>query len=232
MKCFRQLLSIVVVAFVIAQSLQTNIVVGQWAKTGRPVERIDRWLGVGNGAGYHWRSPGPNIEYYQPWSHLNSSAASFNSYRGCNDHRATPGIGPSGNTAWYPEGPLDSNWGYPVPPVYPQPSLPLPPTGQDFLPMPQPRPSSQETTYQPQFQNEPIEIRSPNVAPRSMPRFVSSHPSNAPRSIWSQSPDLTSTSTSSNEPTIAGPQVPSSNRSQQAEQWMQSLERQRRVYQR
>lgn len=44
----------------------------QWARTGRPVQRFDRWLGIGQGAGYHWRNPGPDSSYYNPYSSLNS----------------------------------------------------------------------------------------------------------------------------------------------------------------
>jgi hypothetical protein len=48
----------------------------QWARTGRPIQRLDRWLGVGGGAGYHWQNPGPDVSYNNPWSELNSSLVS------------------------------------------------------------------------------------------------------------------------------------------------------------
>ncbi len=48
----------------------------QFVRTGRPIQRLDRWLGVGNGPGYHWRNPGPDVSYYNPWSEVNSSLVS------------------------------------------------------------------------------------------------------------------------------------------------------------
>ena len=41
----------------------------------RPAQRIQRplrYLGHGNGPGYHTRSPGPNVDYYNPWTQKNS----------------------------------------------------------------------------------------------------------------------------------------------------------------
>lgn len=32
-----------------------------------------RYLGGGHSAGYHWRTPGPCVDYYNPWSHHNTS---------------------------------------------------------------------------------------------------------------------------------------------------------------
>ncbi len=31
-----------------------------------------RWAGHGIGPGYHWRNPGPNTDYYNPWTMHNS----------------------------------------------------------------------------------------------------------------------------------------------------------------
>lgn len=44
----------------------------QLSRTGRPIQRFDRWLGVGPGHGYHWKNPGPDSRYYNPWSEHNS----------------------------------------------------------------------------------------------------------------------------------------------------------------
>jgi hypothetical protein len=45
----------------------------QWAPYSRqPVRTVDRWLGVGYSQGYHWRNPGPNSDYYSPYSDLHS----------------------------------------------------------------------------------------------------------------------------------------------------------------
>lgn len=46
----------------------------QWDPAiARPVRSLDRWLGIGYSGGYHWRNPGPNTDYYQPYSDLNST---------------------------------------------------------------------------------------------------------------------------------------------------------------
>ncbi len=36
------------------------------------VNRVGRFLGHGNGLGYHTCNPGPDVSYYQPWSQKNS----------------------------------------------------------------------------------------------------------------------------------------------------------------
>lgn len=50
----------------------------QWVRTAHPVQRLDRWLGLGNGHGYHWKNPGPDPSWYNPWSALNSTRYSEN----------------------------------------------------------------------------------------------------------------------------------------------------------
>lgn len=46
----------------------------QWSPvSARPVRSLDRWLGIGYSAGYHWRDPGPNTDYYHPYSDLHST---------------------------------------------------------------------------------------------------------------------------------------------------------------
>lgn len=50
----------------------------QWYPYGaRPVRTVDRWLGVGYSAGYHTQNPGPDSDYYQPYSDVNSSLQSW-----------------------------------------------------------------------------------------------------------------------------------------------------------
>jgi hypothetical protein len=45
----------------------------QWYPYGaRPVRSLDRWLGIGYSDGYHTQSPGPDSDYYQPYSDLNT----------------------------------------------------------------------------------------------------------------------------------------------------------------
>jgi hypothetical protein len=45
----------------------------QWYPYGaRPVRSLDRWLGIGYSAGYHTQNPGPDSDYYQPYSDLNT----------------------------------------------------------------------------------------------------------------------------------------------------------------
>lgn len=50
----------------------------QWYPYGaRPVRSVDRWLGIGYSAGYHTRNPGPDADYYQPYSDLNTGLQSW-----------------------------------------------------------------------------------------------------------------------------------------------------------
>ena len=53
-----------------------GVVEGQGQGTFRPFQRLDRWLGLGNGPGYNWQNPGPDSSYYNPWSAHNSSLIS------------------------------------------------------------------------------------------------------------------------------------------------------------
>ncbi len=53
-----------------------RIAEAQSSRSFRPVQRLDRWLGVGNGPGYNWQNPGPDSSYYNPWSAHNSSLVS------------------------------------------------------------------------------------------------------------------------------------------------------------
>lgn len=235
MNCNWQPRWVAALVFFIAPVVLPNIVVGQWAKTGRPVERVDRWLGVGNGAGYHWRTPGPNVDYYQPWSHLNSHPAAIPAYHHCVNSNAAYGNAIHGNSVWIPNGPLDSNWGYPTPShpgAMPPGTLPtVSPPGQEFSPMTQPQPPIEETTFQPSFPSPSLEIAPPNMTSQPSARFVQTSVANAPRSIWTQALE-TSPAFREQGPSIVGPQTSGTNRAHQAELWLQSLERQRKVYQR
>ena len=50
----------------------------QWYPYGaRPVRSLDRWLGIGYSAGYHAQNPGPDSDYYQPYSDLNTGLQSW-----------------------------------------------------------------------------------------------------------------------------------------------------------
>jgi hypothetical protein len=50
----------------------------QWYPYGaRPVRSLDRWLGIGYSAGYHTQNPGPDSDYYQPYSDLNTGLQSW-----------------------------------------------------------------------------------------------------------------------------------------------------------
>jgi len=50
----------------------------QWYPYGaRPVRTLDRWLGIGYSAGYHTQNPGPDTDYYQPYSDLNTGLQSW-----------------------------------------------------------------------------------------------------------------------------------------------------------
>jgi hypothetical protein len=50
----------------------------QWYPYGaRPVRSLDRWLGIGYSSGYHTQNPGPDSDYYQPYSDLNTGLQSW-----------------------------------------------------------------------------------------------------------------------------------------------------------
>lgn len=50
----------------------------QWYPyAARPVRSLDRWLGVGYSGGYHTSNPGPDSDYYQPYSDLHSGLRSW-----------------------------------------------------------------------------------------------------------------------------------------------------------
>ena len=50
----------------------------QWFPAGiRPVRSVDRWLGIGWSSGYHWRNPGPDSDYYNPYGEQNQSTLGF-----------------------------------------------------------------------------------------------------------------------------------------------------------
>jgi|GEM_PF-6160568 len=57
-------------------AIGAGIAEGQFTKSFRPIQRIDRWLSVGNGPGYHWQNPGIDSSYYNPWSANNTSLVS------------------------------------------------------------------------------------------------------------------------------------------------------------
>jgi hypothetical protein len=55
-----------------------NNAAAQWYPAGsHPVRSLDRWLGIGYGPGYHSGNPGPDSDYYQPYSDLNSGLQSW-----------------------------------------------------------------------------------------------------------------------------------------------------------
>ena len=60
--------------------------VAQWSPAAaRPVRSLDRWLGIGYSSGYHWRNPGPNTDYYHPYSEPHTGYGSWDVPMNLND---------------------------------------------------------------------------------------------------------------------------------------------------
>ena len=79
---------IAVVAFVATFSF--SITQADAQKTYRPVKQLNRWLGHWHNHGYHHRTPGPDVSYYNPYSAHNSHrVAQFST----NGYAGRPGIG-------------------------------------------------------------------------------------------------------------------------------------------
>lgn len=68
-----RLLSALSVAAVVGSMFGTS---ESQAQHFRPGQELGRLLGVGIGNGYHCRTPGPNVDYYNPWSATNSHLVS------------------------------------------------------------------------------------------------------------------------------------------------------------
>jgi len=70
----------------------------------RAVQTPLRFLGHGNGHGYHHCNPGPNVSYYNPWSHKNSflisNSPQFMARYGHELHRTPMEILQFGNQTW------------------------------------------------------------------------------------------------------------------------------------
>ena len=65
----------VCLVFVAATLLVTSLTStssAQWRGLRQPGQKVLRVLGAGYGPGYHWRTPGPNSDYYNPYSAHNS----------------------------------------------------------------------------------------------------------------------------------------------------------------
>ena len=63
-------LSVIVVAAAIICTLSPSEAMAQRGRPGW--NQLTRFLGGGHSAGYHWRTPGPAVGYYNPYSHHNS----------------------------------------------------------------------------------------------------------------------------------------------------------------
>jgi hypothetical protein len=65
------------VAAVLLTTAFSSVSSAQWRRSGlRGQKRPLRVLGHGYSAGYHWRNPGPNSDYYNPYSAHNSQLTS------------------------------------------------------------------------------------------------------------------------------------------------------------
>ena len=67
----RPVLSIVICA-VLLTTVFSSTGSAQWRGNRQPGQLVFRWLGQGYGPGYHWQNPGPNSNYYNPYSDHNS----------------------------------------------------------------------------------------------------------------------------------------------------------------
>lgn len=54
---------------------------------------LTRFLGGGHSAGYHWRTPGPNVDYYNPYSRTNSTLRIGGVPQGAEPYAARFGFG-------------------------------------------------------------------------------------------------------------------------------------------
>lgn len=43
-----------------------------WTNPLQPLQGTGRFLGLGYSSGYHWRNPGPDVDYYNPYNARNS----------------------------------------------------------------------------------------------------------------------------------------------------------------
>jgi hypothetical protein len=81
-----RLVTIIVALLGVLGTATTSL--AQWAPAGfRPIRSVDRWLGIGWSGGYHWRNPGPNSDYYNPYNDQNSMSignTSAQNWRGTN----------------------------------------------------------------------------------------------------------------------------------------------------
>ncbi len=78
----------------------------QWKPLSQPGQKVIRGLGHGWSAGYHWRTPGHDSSYYNPYSHHNSSRITQDYGNRWNGY---PVFHPSGVPYGYPS--------LPVPPI-------------------------------------------------------------------------------------------------------------------
>lgn len=68
-------LALLITLFSVAWVQEAN---AQWYPYGtRPVRSLDRWLGIGYSAGYHSQNPGPDPDYYEPYSDVNTGLQSW-----------------------------------------------------------------------------------------------------------------------------------------------------------
>lgn len=67
-------------------------------KNYRPVKRFHRWLGIYHNHGYHYRNPGPDVSYYNPYNAHNSRliGQNYNSSYGNAGNRQGYGVGSFG----------------------------------------------------------------------------------------------------------------------------------------
>ena len=67
----RSLICFIATAAIVTTSFSTDAL---YAQRNKPTwNGLTRFLGGGHSAGYHWRTPGPDVSYYNPYSRVNST---------------------------------------------------------------------------------------------------------------------------------------------------------------
>ncbi len=83
----------------------------QWRVLHQPGQNVTRWLGQGFSAGYHFRTPGPRTDYYQPFGFQHRYLLSGNAYPMSELHHAR--LAPASHSVFLPSMPGINGWDAP-----------------------------------------------------------------------------------------------------------------------
>lgn len=85
------------VSAVLLTTALSSVSSAQWLRSGLKGQRRPlRVLGHGYSAGYHWRNPGPDSDYYNPYSAHNSLLTSANEVNDFYQYNGQPRYSPTG----------------------------------------------------------------------------------------------------------------------------------------